>query len=44
MTLHFMPELWLQEFGLEITETIRITESGPAEPLANASPGLFVKA
>ena len=44
MTLHFMHGLWLQDFGLEITETIRITESGPAEPLAKVSRELFVKA
>lgn len=43
MTLHFMPGLWLKDYGLEITETIRITASGPGEPLANVSHKLFVK-
>ena len=34
MTLHFMPALWLDDGGLEITESIVITESG-YESLAN---------
>lgn len=33
MTFHFMPGLWMDTWGLEITETILITESGPAECL-----------
>ena len=28
MTFHFMPALWLDDGGLEITEPIRITETG----------------
>jgi ectoine hydrolase len=28
MTLHFMPALWLDDGGLELSETIRITETG----------------
>ncbi len=28
MTFHFMPALWLEDGGLEITEPIRITETG----------------
>ena len=28
MTFHFMPGLWMQDWGMEITETIRIRESG----------------
>jgi len=33
MTFHFMPGLWMDGWGLEITESIVITESGPAECL-----------
>ena len=29
MTLHFMPALWLDDGGLELSETIRITEKEP---------------
>ena len=28
MTLHFMPALWFEDWGLEISESIRITDSG----------------
>ena len=38
-----MPGLWMDGWGLEITETIRIRESGPAEPLANRPRQLFIK-
>jgi len=43
MTFHFMPGLWMQDWGLEITESILITESGPAECLCNRPRELFVK-
>ena len=43
MTFHFMPALWMPEWGLEITETLRIHEGGAAEPLANVDRKLFVK-
>ena len=43
MTFHFMPALWMDDWGLEITETLRITEDGPAECLANVERKLFVK-
>lgn len=43
MTFHYMPALWMDEWGLEITETLRITETGPAEPLANFPREMFVK-
>jgi ectoine hydrolase len=43
MTFHFMPALWMDDWGLEITETIRITEDGPDECLANVERKLFVK-
>lgn len=43
MTFHFMPGLWMDDWGLEITESIVITEQGPAETLANYPRKLFVK-
>ena len=42
MTFHFMTGLWLETMGLEITESILITESG-VECLANVPRKLFVK-
>jgi len=42
MTFHFMPALWLDDGGLEITESILITESG-AEPFCSVPRELFVK-
>jgi hypothetical protein len=29
MTFHFMPGLWMEDWGLEITESILIREAGP---------------
>ena len=43
MTFHFMPGLWMDDWGLEITESIVITEDGPAETLTNYPRKLFVK-
>ncbi len=43
MVFHFMPALWMENWGLETTETILITESGPAQPLCNIERKLFVK-
>ncbi|WP_292292571.1 M24 family metallopeptidase [Marivita sp.] len=43
MTFHFMPALWMDNWGLETTETILITESGAAEALCNVERKLFVK-
>ncbi|MGE0653882.1 MAG: M24 family metallopeptidase, partial [Alphaproteobacteria bacterium] len=42
MTFHFMPGLWFDDWGIEITESIAITESG-VETLANVPRQLFVK-
>ena len=42
MTFHFMPALWFDDWGIEITESIIITEKG-AETLANVPRKLFVK-
>lgn len=44
MTFHFMPGLWMRDWGLEITESILIRDDGPAEPLADYPRRLFVKA
>ncbi len=42
MTFHFMPGLWFDDWGLEITESIVITDTG-AETLADVPRKLFVK-
>jgi ectoine hydrolase len=42
MTFHFMTGLWLENMGLEITESIVITETG-ADCLSNVPRQLFVK-
>ncbi len=41
MTFHFMPGLWLDDWGLEITESIVITENGP-ECLSNVAREIFI--
>lgn len=42
MTLHFMPGIWLDDCGVEISEPIRVTEKG-CEPLTNYPRRLLVK-
>ena len=42
MTFHFMTGLWLEDMGLEITESLAITETG-YELLADVPRQLFVK-
>jgi ectoine hydrolase len=42
MTFHFMPGLWLDDWGLEITESILITDKG-VETFCNTPRKLFVK-
>ncbi|MBO0902920.1 ectoine hydrolase DoeA [Jiella sonneratiae] len=42
MTFHFMTGLWLEDMGLEITESLAITETG-YELLADVPRKLFVK-
>ena len=42
MTFHFMPALWLDDGGLEITESVVVTEDG-YESLANVEQRLMVK-
>jgi ectoine hydrolase len=44
MTFHFMPGLWMDDWGLEITESILITENGPAECFCDRPRELVVKA
>ena len=43
MTFHFMPALWMESWGLEITEPLLTKENGPAECLANVPRKLLVK-
>lgn len=43
MTFHFMPGLWMDGWGLEITESILITADGPAECFCDRPRALFVK-
>ena len=42
MTFHFMPALWLDDGGLEITESVVVTENG-YERLARVEQRLLVK-
>jgi ectoine utilization protein EutD len=42
MTIHFMPGIWLDDWGIAISETIRITETG-VEALCDFPRRLFVK-
>lgn len=43
MTFHFMPGLWMDDWGLEITESLLVVEDGPAECLAEVPRQLQVK-
>ena len=43
MTFHFMPGLWMKDWGIEITESIRIRADGPAETFCNRPRKMFVK-
>ena len=43
MTFHFMPGLWMKDWGLEITESILIKDSGPAECLTDYPRPMLVK-
>jgi ectoine hydrolase len=42
MTIHFMTGLWMDDWGFEITESVRIGKTGP-ESLANVPRKLVVK-
>ncbi len=43
MTFHFMPGLWMEDWGIEITEPILIREDGPAECLCDRPRRIWVK-
>ncbi len=43
MTFHFMPGVWSEDWGVEITESLRVSESGPAERLADVPREIVVK-
>lgn len=43
MTFHFMPGLWMDGWGIEITESIRIADEGPAETLTSFPRPILVK-
>ena len=43
MTFHFMPGLWMSDWGMEITESILITETGAAECFCDRPRKMFVK-
>ncbi len=43
MTFHFMPGLWMDNWGLETTETILIRDQGAAEALCSVERKMFVK-
>lgn len=43
MTFHFMPGLWMENWGLAITESILITDSGPAQCFCELPRRLIVK-
>jgi ectoine hydrolase len=42
MTFHLMPGLWFEDWGIEISQPFRVTESG-AEPLTDFPRALIVK-
>jgi ectoine hydrolase len=42
MTFHLMPALWFDDWGIEISESIRIAETG-GEPLCRTPRKLFIK-
>jgi hypothetical protein len=43
MTFHFMPGLWMADWGIEITEPILIRESGPADCFCDRPRPMTVK-
>lgn len=43
MTFHFMPGLWMDDWGIEITESILIRDAGPAECFCDRPRRLVVK-
>jgi len=43
MTFHFMTAMWMEEWGLELTESLRVREGAAAECLADVPRRLTVK-
>lgn len=43
MTFHFMPAIWTEDWGVEITEPMRVCADGPAERLGDVPPEIVVK-
>lgn len=43
MTFHFMPGLWMDDWGLEITESILITDDGQAQCFSDRPRVMTVK-
>jgi ectoine hydrolase len=43
MTFHLIPGIWMDDWGFEVSETFRVTESGPPEVLSHVPRQLFVK-
>ena len=43
MTIHVIPGIWQDDWGIEISECIHLTDTG-AEPLARTPRELIVKA
>ncbi|MDQ2094621.1 M24 family metallopeptidase [Rhodalgimonas zhirmunskyi] len=43
MTFHFMPGIWMDDWGLETTEPMLITPDGPAEPFCSIPRQIFEK-
>ena len=43
MTFHFMPGLWMDDWGLEITEPLLVRADGPAEKLASVPQDLVIR-
>ncbi len=42
MTIHMIPGIWMDDWGIEISECFRVTEAG-AEPFCTTRARLFVK-
>jgi len=43
MTFHFMPGIWMDDWGLETTEPMLIKPDGPAEPFCTIPRKIFEK-
>jgi ectoine hydrolase len=43
MTFHMIPAIWMNDWGVEVSETFRVTESGPPEVFSRLPQQVFVK-